>query len=100
MRSETFWLLVGIVGFFVARGAVATWFFLLILPESPNCPSCDGETLRIHPAGFQRLVGRRFRPSWCPRCNWDGLLNFPADPAEPVTRRGQRAMAKKVSQSG
>ena len=88
MTSETFWLLVGVAGFFVLRGVFATVVFLKLLPEMPNCPSCDAETLRVEPAGFQRLFARRYRASWCPRCNWHGLLNFRPRDDEPAVRRG------------
>lgn len=85
--AESFWLIVGVAGFFVLRGVFATVVFLALLPPMPHCPSCDAETLRVEPSGFQHLVARRYRPSWCPRCRWHGLLNVRPVAGEPIAAR-------------
>lgn len=85
------------VGFFALRFVAATLFFFYILPEGTLCPCCNGETLHIH-SRFWRVMAPRFRVSWCPRCNWDGLLRRSAQPpAKTLTHPGQLPVSSKKS---
>ena len=85
------------VGFFVLRFVAATVFFFYLLPEGVRCPICDAETLHVE-SRLWRPLGRRFRPSWCPRCNWDGLLKRNGQPpANTVIHSGQLPVSSKKS---
>ena len=59
---------------FVLRAVAATFVYAWLLSDAPECPSCGGETLHVERRGIQRLFPR-LRPSWCPVCNWEGLLH-------------------------
>ena len=83
--------------FFVLRFVAATLFFFYILPEGTLCPCCNGETLHIQ-SRFWQVVAPRFRSSWCPRCNWDGLLRRTHHPpAKTLTQPGQFPVSSKKS---
>lgn len=71
-------------GLFVLRGVAATIVFLWILPDGVRCPQCDAETLRVEPGRVMRLF-RRFRPSWCIACGWQGVHRIvpPSRPRAP-----------------
>lgn len=85
------------VGFFLLRFVAATAFFYYLLPEGDRCPCCDGETLHVQ-SSLGRLAGRRFRSSWCPRCNWDGMLKrAPQPPAKTFSQSGQLPVSSKKS---
>ena len=85
------------VGFFALRFVAATLFFFYILPGGTRCPCCDGETLHIA-SRFWRIAAPRFRPSWCPRCKWEGLLRREAQPpAKTSTQSGQLPVSSKKS---
>lgn len=82
MLSGAVWFCVVIVGLFVVRGLLATWLFLLVLPEGERCPVCDEPTLRMESHGINRMLPW-FRPSWCYQCGWEGWLrNEPSATAE------------------
>ena len=84
-------------GFFVLRLVAATMFFFYILPDGILCPCCNAETLHIE-SRFWRIAAPRFRPSWCPRCNWDGLLKRDGQPpAKTVSQSGQLPVSSKKS---
>jgi hypothetical protein len=71
-------------GFFIARGVLATVFFLCLLPQGDRCPNCDAVTVRVQSRGWNALLPW-LRTSWCYECGWDGLLrNGPLTPA-PAT---------------
>ncbi len=59
---------------FVLRAIAATFVYAWLLSDAPDCPSCGSETLHVQPRAFQRLFPR-LRPSWCPVCNWEGMLH-------------------------
>jgi len=84
-------------GFFVLRFIAATVFFIYLMPEGSRCPCCDSETLHVQdPLG--RFLGRRFRSSWCPRCNWEGMLKRVDQPAAKTeTQSGQFPVSSKKS---
>lgn len=65
-----FWFFAGL---FVLRAIAATFVYAWLLSDAPDCPSCGSETLHVQPRSFQRLFPR-LRPSWCPVCSWEGLL--------------------------
>lgn len=84
-------------GFFALRLVAATLFFFYILPAGVRCPSCNAETLHIA-SRFWRIVAPRFRFSWCPRCNWEGLLRRePYPPANRTSQSGQLPVSSKKS---
>lgn len=84
-------------GFFLLRIVAATLFFFYILPEGVRCPCCDEDTLHMA-SRFWRAAAPRFRPSWCPRCNWEGLLKREAQaPAKIVSQSGQLPVSSKKS---
>lgn len=60
-------------GLFVFRIVLATFVYAWLLSEAPECPSCGGETLHIQRRGVARFFPR-LRPSWCPECAWEGML--------------------------
>ena len=60
-------------GLFVLRIIGATFVYAWLLSEAPECPACGGETFRIQRRGVAWLFPR-LRPSWCPECAWEGLL--------------------------
>ena len=73
------------VAFFVIRAIVATIFFYCLLPQGDRCPCCDAPTLRVEAKWWDRLMPW-FRPSWCYRCNWDGMLRYgPLTPVDTPT---------------
>jgi hypothetical protein len=68
---------------FVLRAVAATFVYAWLLSDAPECPSCGGETLHVERRGVQRLFPK-LRPSWCPVCNWEGLLHHaPRLPQQP-----------------
>lgn len=85
------------VGFFVLRLVGATLFFFYILPEGIRCPCCDAETLHVE-SRFWRVAAPGFRPSWCTRCKWEGLLKRSRQlPANTVSQSGQLPVSSKKS---
>lgn len=76
--SYAIWFGIVFVVFFVLRGIITTWLFLLLLPEGTRCPNCDEITLRVESRGWNRLLPW-FRTSWCYRCGWEGLLRNGVD---------------------
>lgn len=71
-------------GLFVLRIVAATFVYAWLLSEAPECPACGGETLRMQRRGIDWLFPR-LRPSWCPECDWEGLLQpMRRPPADPV----------------
>lgn len=91
-------------GLFVLRIIAATFVYAWLLSEAPECPSCGGETFRIERRGVAWLFPR-LRPSWCPECAWEGLLQPSRHPApEPLApalapgiRSGPRTFVSKKS---
>ena len=65
-----FWFFAGL---FILRIIAATFVYSWLLSEAPDCPACGGETFRIERRGVAWLFPR-LRPSWCPRCAWEGML--------------------------
>lgn len=84
--SGALWFGIAVVVAFILRGIVATVIFLWLLPEGTRCPVCDEVTLRVESRWWNRLLPR-FRTSWCPACQWEGLLRDDAPPRS----RGARA---------
>jgi hypothetical protein len=74
-------------GLFVLRIVAATMFFYYILPRDDRCPNCDERTIRLQPAGWNRLVPF-LRSSWCVACGWEGLLR--PSPAAPESKTPAR----------
>ena len=94
-------------GLFVLRIIAATFVYAWLLSEAPECPACDGETIRVERRGVAWLFPR-LRPSWCPECSWEGMLQpigkrpLPPPPFENVlsaSRSGRLPLvAKKPSE--
>lgn len=78
------WIFIGV---FVTIRIVIVWFvtklFILMIPDGDLCPLCNGYTLPIERDGWWRVLGKRFRRSWCLDCRWEGVLRRSAhfDPA-------------------
>jgi len=64
--------------FFVAIRFVFIWLatkaFVAMIPDGDCCPLCDCNTLAIERDGWWRVLGQRFRRSWCISCGWEGVL--------------------------
>lgn len=101
-----FWFFAGL---FILRIIAATFVYAWLLSEAPECPACGGETLHIQRHGIAWMFPR-LRPSWCPDCAWEGMLQpvrrGRADPVQPA-RLGQtdpvqpvRSSTKTESHSG
>ncbi len=69
------WIFIGV--FVLIRVAViwmATKMFIAMIPDGDVCPLCDTVTLPIERNGWWRVLGARFRRSWCLGCGWEGVL--------------------------
>ena len=80
-------IFIGVFAFIrVAMIWLATKMFLALIPHGVECPLCDGHTLPIERVGWWRVLGARFRRSWCIDCGWEGILQRdPSAYAEPIT---------------
>jgi hypothetical protein len=71
------------IGFFVAVRVIIVWFltrlYIMMIPDGDRCPLCDGYTLPIERNGWWRVLGPRFRRSWCLDCQWEGVLRRSAN---------------------
>lgn len=71
------------MGVVIALRVVVFWFltrlFILMIPDGDRCPLCDGYTLPIERNGGWRVLGKRFRRSWCLECQWEGVLRRSAN---------------------
>jgi hypothetical protein len=79
---------------------LATKTFIAMIPDGDKCPLCDGETLAIERSGWWRVLGPRFRRSWCLDCGWEGVLRRTVVPVFGGNHSGPDAMTKSRSQSG
>ncbi len=85
------WIFIGV---FIGIRIVIIWFatklFILMIPDGDLCPLCDGYTLPIERDGWWRVLGARFRRSWCLDCRWEGVLrrsaNFNPSALSPGTK--------------
>ena len=59
---------------------MATKAFIVMIPDGDVCPLCDSYTLPIARDGWWRILGARFRRSWCLGCGWEGVLRRSAAP--------------------
>jgi hypothetical protein len=68
------WIFIAVISTLqVAMFVLLTKIYFVMLPEGDTCPMCDSETLSVERKGWRRLVGARFRHSWCIACGWEGL---------------------------
>lgn len=69
------WIFIGV---FVGIRMVIIWactrLFIMMIPDGDRCPMCDAYTLPIERNGWWRVLGPRFRRSWCLDCRWEGVL--------------------------
>ncbi|MES2525360.1 MAG: hypothetical protein V4617_21900 [Gemmatimonadota bacterium] len=77
------------VGIRIAFIWLATKAFIAMIPDGDCCPMCDSYTLPIERSGWWRVLGPRFRRSWCLDCGWEGVLRrstawAPAGPASTL----------------
>jgi hypothetical protein len=80
---------------------LATKAFIIMIPDGDVCLMCDSPTLAIHCDGWWRVLGPRFRRSWCIGCGWEGVLRRSAVPTVFAPSYAEmRAAAKSASQSG
>ena len=79
---------------------IATKAFVMMIPDGNQCTICDGETLAIERDGWWRILGPRFRRSWCLECGWEGVLRRSTIPSffAPTTYAGP--ITNSASQSG
>lgn len=74
------WIFIGV---FIGIRIVFIWFatrlFILMIPDGDLCPLCDGYTLPIERDSWWRVLGPRFRRSWCLDCQWEGVLRRSAN---------------------
>ena len=72
------------IGVFVVFRIVVIWMatkaFIVMIPDGDVCPLCDSYTLPITRDGWWRVLGPRFRRSWCLGCGWEGVLQRSAAP--------------------
>jgi hypothetical protein len=89
------WQFIGLfVGIRIIFIWLATKLFIGMIPDGDACPMCDDRTLPLERNGWWRLLGRRFRRSWCLQCGWEGVLRCaPGQPAivSPITNRRSQA---------
>jgi hypothetical protein len=89
------------IGFFVAVRVIIVWFltrlYILMIPDGDLCPLCDGYTLPIERVGGWRVLGPRFRRSWCLDCGWEGVLRRTAN-FDPTMLSSTIAVRKTPSQ--
>ena len=93
------WLFIG--GVLAMRACffyIATRAFVLMIPDGDRCVICDSETLAIERQGWWRVLGPRFRRSWCIGCGWEGVLRRSEIPTRFAER--YRSAEKSRSQSG
>ncbi len=84
---------------------LATKAFVAMIPDGDVCPMCDDETLAIERDGWWRLLGARFRRSWCLACGWEGVLRrsevwLSSERHRRLVNQVEASMAKSRSQSG
>ena len=60
------------VGIRIAFIWLATKAFIAMIPDGDCCLMCDGHTLPIQRDGWWKILGPRFRRSWCLDCGWEG----------------------------
>ena len=96
------WMFIGVI--LAIRGAffwLATKAFVMMIPDGDSCIMCDGETLAIQRDGWWRIMGPRFRRSWCISCGWEGVLRRSSVPSIfAPTYDPAPSAAKRRSQSG
>lgn len=87
--------------------ALLTKIYFAMLPEGEHCPMCDRETLAIERQGWRRVLGVRFRHSWCIGCGWEGLhrrtdswMRAYRQRRRPWSRQLPASMTNSRSQSG
>lgn len=71
------------IGIRIAFIWLATKAFVAMIPDGDFCPMCDGRTLPIERDGWWRVLGPRFRRSWCLECGWEGVLRRSDVPVVP-----------------
>ncbi len=71
------------IGIRIAFIWLATKAFVAMIPDGDCCPMCDGRTLPIERDGWWKILGPRFRRSWCLECGWEGVLRRSEIPIVP-----------------
>jgi len=95
------WMFIGVVlAIRVAFIWLATKAFILMIPDGDRCVLCDGDTLPIQRDGWWRVLGPRFRRSWCLDCGWEGVLRRTVVPTRFAPNYRATSAAKSLSQSG
>lgn len=96
------WIFIGVIlGIRVAFIYIATKAFIMMIPDGDCCVMCDSETLAIQRDGWWRVLGPRFRRSWCIGCGWEGVLRRSVVPSVfAPSYDTATSVAKRRSQSG
>lgn len=76
----------------------ATKLFIAMIPDGDCCPLCDAHTLPIERSGWWRVLGPRFRRSWCLDCGWEGVLRRSESPLPPPGAGTSSTTPKKVKE--
>lgn len=84
---------------------LATKAFVMMIPDGDTCLMCDSETLAVERVGWWRVLGERFRRSWCIGCGWEGVLRrsdvwLSAERHRRLVNQTEASMAKSLSHSG
>jgi len=83
------------IGVFVVIRIIVIWMatkmFIAMIPDGDCCLLCDSVTLPIERSGWWRVLGPRFRRSWCLACGWEGVLRR-SPVAAPIVRRLRAAL--------
>ncbi len=81
------WMFIGaVLAMRVAFFYIATKAFVMMIPDGDQCLMCNCETLAIAREGWWRILGPRFRRSWCISCGWEGVLRRSTVPSVFVSR--------------
>ncbi|WP_373057937.1 hypothetical protein [Gemmatimonas sp.] len=84
---------------------LATKAFVMMIPDGDTCTMCDSETLAVERVGWWRVLGERFRRSWCIECGWEGVLRrsdvwLSAERHRRLVNQTEASIAKSLSHSG
>lgn len=69
------WFVAFFVVLLIARLVFAHLVYAWIVSRAPECPCCNADTYRIQRKNVAWLFPN-LRPSWCPDCGWEGMLQF------------------------
>lgn len=98
--TDAWMFIAGILAIRVCFIYIATKAFVMMIPDGDRCVICDGDTLAIQRDGWWRILGPRFRRSWCIDCGWEGVLRRSSIPTFFAPDYPARSVANNRSHSG